>query len=272
MIKNTLICVALLSLFGCASAPKVGEKNKLSTPIIVKENSSDALRTAEGAGLLGVRDLTKDEFTKYSEDVTKLDAMSGRSANDLTGVAVTSGVGLAAGLSLGDLTGIGLLGALARDGRVDNYDFASDFDSRFQFAWDGSSEEILEVLDVSVDRFVRDVEAAYGVTSEWSGKSDIRNKDGVTIISNGGRTKVVVEGKLVSLSTGAALLCPDVGQVCEGYFAFRVLGKMNPLVSRFTEIVSEEAGSAVLYLPPNREIYQLPAILKNGKMSYLVEK
>lgn len=272
MFKNVLCALVVSSLVGCASAPKVGERNLLDDPVVLKANSSESLRLAASVGFSGLRDLTKEEFADHSSDVEKLSGLTSR-ASSSTGVAIgTAGAGLAAGLSLSYVTGIGLLGALARDNRVDNYDFSSDFDSRYQLAWKGDSDILLGVIDRSLTTFSDELANVYSVTPEWRKNLSDRSTEEAVKLGGSRGAKVVIDGDLVSLIAIAGVECPRADNVCSAYFIYKVLGKSNPLKSRLVNIFSQEVGDSPLYLPPNREIYQLPAILQNGEMKYLVEQ
>lgn len=272
MIKNALFSLVALALVGCASSQKVGDRNEVENPIIVNESSSSALRSAAASGMHGLRDLTKEEFDQFAADTSRLDDLTGRSSGGAASAAITSGLGLASGLSLGHVTGIGLLGALARDDRVSNYPFSGDFDSRYQIPWIEDPEFFLGVLDRALTQFSAEVSDVYGVDAEWSVSLNDRSTDSEVKLSGSRSAKVSFDGDLVSLIVVAGANCPEPRAACEAYFLFKVLGKNSPLVARLVTVFSQELGSSPLYLPPNREVYQLPAIMSNGKINYLIQK
>jgi hypothetical protein len=272
MIKIALFFMITSALFGCASSQRVGDRNELANPIIVNESSSEALRSAAASGMHGLRDLTKDEFEEFAGDKSRLNDLTGRSSSGVASAAITSGLGLASGLSLGHVTGIGLLGALARDDRVSNYPFSGDFDSRYQIPWIEDPEFFLGVLDRALTKFSSEVSDVYGVDAEWSVSLNDRSNDGAVKLSGSRSAKVSFDGDLVSLIVVAGANCLEPGVACEAYFLFKILGKNSPLVARLITVFSQELGSSPLYLPPNREIYQLPAIMSNGQINYLIHK
>ena len=110
-----LIFVLLVSVIaGCASAPKVGQKSDASYPIVLGEKSSKALRDLQSVGVVGVRDLTPVESGKYEADREKFGVLTDARAGINAGAysATTSAAAVAGGMTLGSVTGVGLVNHL----------------------------------------------------------------------------------------------------------------------------------------------------------------
>ena len=182
---------------------------------------------------------------------------------------VSAGAGYAAGLSLDYLTGVGLLGALGRDNRVDNYDFASDFDSRLKAYVPGGIrgvDGLKESFDAALKEFAQSVGWSTDKESQAIHVSDASTLSFINVYSGVGDS----EGTRSSLVF--VLNCLPDSDVCWGSYRLKQGAGAGVLVTRLLTLFSEQAPETVFYLPPNREIYQLPAILQNGEMKYLVEQ
>lgn len=287
------VVTAVVLISGCSQRPmKLTQVNHSATPILIKGNSSDALKLLHEQGAYTVRDLTKEEFEGVQDDVIEymrtnevLESQSG------TGVGYAAGstvVGTGLGLSFEYASGVALLGMLSKIGSAgyegENYPFAWDYSSK-HFLMRKHGDVDIDLLgntaELVVNKYAAQMTDLYKTTiteskglvksdSKWIPETDV-SYTGITNFSRSDRARV---GGAVLVRFQCPIKGKKAGQFCTASFSIRSANDRYPLANsmreEFMRILGEDYA---VYIPPNTAYKNVPSILHgSGKIEYLVEK
>ena len=263
-----VVLVALIA--GCASAPKVGQKSKASYPIVVGEKSSKALRDLHSVGVVGVRDLNAKELRRYQNDQEKFGAASRSRTGINAGAysATTSAAAVAGGMALGSVTGVGLLSAMLADERPDNYRFALDFSDRYYIA--SLSGVDVNLLNSAIRSAVQDVTNFFAQSYSLSSTARDFTRD---LSFSMHWLEPNRDRYSIGLEVEPTCASGSINCVFRSFSHLRKGGVRSPIeAALLVDFMSKLPESYFLYIPPNRSIYQLPAVIYGGgRVEYLVE-
>ena len=291
--KITTLASALLLISACSQYPmRLTQQNYSEKPIIIKENSSDALKLLSAQGAYTARDLTKDEFEDVEDDVEeykKINQIFETSSDSGIAYAVGStAIGTSLGLSLDFAGGLGLAGLLSNLGSAgyegENYSFAWDYSSK-HFLMNKNGKIDIELLKATTESVVGDYSALmpdiYKVVItespglekreyKWIPKTDVSYGRFIKFNrnDNSGRKGTV----------SITFQCPVKGELAGGFctasFAIRSVNDRYTLANAMREDFMRRLGpDYAVYIPPNTAYKNVPSVLHgDGKIEYLVEK
>lgn len=288
-----VVAISAVLISACSQRPmKLTEGNYAVSPIVIKENSSDALKFLNSQGAYTVRDLTKGEFASVQKDVVEYSKTHQLYETDSdSGVAFAVGsaaVGTGLGLSLGYASKLSLVGMLSGIGGAgyegENYPFAWDYSSsHFLMRKDGDVDlnVVKEAMDTVVEQHAALMPDIYKVTITRS--SEVVKVDGKYIpATDVGYTKNIGfkrnDGTGRSGSASIFVQCPiDADQdrrFCKASFNIRSVNDRYLLNNAMREEFIRKLGPEyAVYIPPNTGYKNVPAVLYgSGVIEYLVEK
>lgn len=293
--KKALFVVGICSILisACSQRPmKLTEGNYTVSPIVIKDNSSDALKFLNSQGAYTVRDLTKAEFASLQKDVAEYSKTHQLyEANSDSGIAYAVGstaVGTGLGLSLGYASKLSLIGMLSGIGGAsyegENYPFAWDYSSSHFLMRKGGDidlDVVKQTMDTVVEQYAALMPDIYKATITRS--SEVVKVEGkfipatdIAYTKNIGFKKNDGSGR--SGSASIFVQCPIDGEpvhrFCKASFNIRSVNDRYLLNNAMREEFIRKLGPEyALYIPPNTGYKNVPAILYgNGLIEYLVEK
>jgi hypothetical protein len=277
-----LFSLFALSFFviGCSTTPRVGDISGANYPVKIEANSSDGLKAIASTSITGVRDVTQSEIDDVRGDLDKFEKLvearkEGLDPNLYAGISGATGVAL--GLSLDYAAGVAILGRLAADNRVRNYEFSDDFRSNHVLYSTMASNSLLEHFNTSIplamERFNDTASKLFGISIDNDPiVISVKKGDGY----NGsapferyayeyvGVVSKPIEGRNVSSMFHFSARCDDDlkgGSLCETNVRFLVNKKANPAVSLLAKEISLALPEgSVLYMPPRKDLYQFPMV------------
>jgi hypothetical protein len=288
--KYFYLALTILVVSGCSTAPRVGDVSGADYPLEFSQASSDALNTLRHTRLRGIRDLNRDEFSVLKDDLAKFHEITQVTPDNRLSsnafAATSAAVGTSMGLALDYAMGIAILGRLAADDREINYDFSGDFNSKTILYSPLSADQFLDQLEVAIPKsmesfnklinhkYMVDIDQKPIVVRLKAGaKGNNTDKDVYEYVSVVSKK---VDGKKIPSMFHFAAMCPPVslkGVLCDVYIKFKLNRKENPAVSILAqEIARNLPKDSVLYMPPRKDLYQLPMIYTtSGSPMFLVE-
>lgn len=277
--KISIPILIFLTISGCASSPKVGDKNNPDYPIVISESSSVALRDLSALGLNGFRDLSISEFEANADDIDKHGQIINPQFGNGSYAVATATVGAAAGVALDFVSGAALIGFLGRDDKVRNYEFSRDLPSEYVIATkDGTPlhEYLKNHYQIAADKTISYVEQFVGKKPGKISQGEIINKENGSMIYKLFFTRSGVIDKVYR--NGLFFVSVDCNSpkasICKLAIHMKVGSKRSSAEPFYVDALAKAVDENLLiYLPPNKEIYQLPAVIYGGgRVEYLVEK
>jgi hypothetical protein len=290
--KYIYITFLTLLISGCSATPKVGDMSGATYRVSTLGNSSEALKTIAHTPITGVRDLTLDEFNDIKSDVVSFNmvAKAGQDKGlDSSSYALAStAVGSSLGLSLDYAAGLAILGKLAADDRAYNYVFSNDFHSEATVYSKLNSEEFLTYVTKSIpesmSKFENKMNSLYGidlvkkpiyVSKKAGDENNKSNKDFYEYVGIAFTSKEKT-GRRILTQYRMGVYCEPDGKdvsVCKVNASVKIGSKRNTAVSLLVkEFVERLPDGSVLYMPPRKDLYQLPMVYTtNGEPMLLVE-
>lgn len=287
------VVTAVVLISGCSQRPmKLTQVNHSVTPILIKENSSGALKLLHEQGAYTVRDLTKEEFEAVQDDVIEYmrtnEVFESQSGTGVGYAAGSTAVGTGLGLSFEYASGVALLGVLSKIGSAgyegENYPFAWDYSSKhFLIRKHGDVDIDLlgNTAELVVNKYAAQMTDLYKTTiteskglvksdSKWIPETDVS----YTAITNFSRSDRARVGGAVLVRFQCPIKGEKTGQFCTATFSIRSSNDRYPLANSMREEFMRTLGEDyAVYIPPNTAYKNVPSILHgSGKIEYLVEK